>query len=240
MWKRFVRILLGIGGIWSIARWVLDYWGYLETGRSLFAGRNDLIRTLGTAVTSQWFPIAVFLAAVIALGYIEWWLPRQKHIKNDSTRPRFHVEDSGVIATPTGIKIRIWIVNRGATSARDLHITLEMLNKDLRGETLMIRDSVGHELHPQSESTVFFSIRATREELCPKLFSLNLSYVSSESNISYDDRTFWKWDGFVSGKPEPRLAFASISERDALERYFAESKASSKRRLLGGDLVSNG
>src|SRR6266436_2237661 len=58
MWK---YISISLLGIWTIAVFILNWVGTLQTARDLFQNRGEVMRFIGAVLTSQWFPLTLFI-----------------------------------------------------------------------------------------------------------------------------------------------------------------------------------
>jgi hypothetical protein len=59
-----------VGAIW----WLLNFIGTLQTAKDLFKNRGEVMKAIGVVVTSQWFPLGLFLFGVAALFYLQFGL----------------------------------------------------------------------------------------------------------------------------------------------------------------------
>jgi hypothetical protein len=65
-------IVLGVVALWTVVYFILNAVGTLQTARDLFRNRGEIVRVAGTVLTSQWFPLALFLLAVAVVAYFHF------------------------------------------------------------------------------------------------------------------------------------------------------------------------
>ncbi len=88
--RRIGKIFSWVGGsgfvLWNIVRWLLDYYGYVESLRTLAAERGTIASAMLRILGSEWFPLAVFLVGIAMLCGFQLWR-RMEEKKAQATQP---------------------------------------------------------------------------------------------------------------------------------------------------------
>jgi|tagenome__1003787_1003787.scaffolds.fasta_scaffold20866626_2 hypothetical protein len=118
MWK---NIGLGLLGLWTVAYFVLNAVGTLQTAKSLFDNRGTIMKFIGAVLTSQWLPLSLFIFS-LSVAFV---LPQITAAlgKREEPRLRAQIPYVGCSESATGLGLiyfPIAITNSGPRTIVDV------------------------------------------------------------------------------------------------------------------------